>query len=149
MTSDRRQANLWGITCYFNPIGYQRRLQNYHLFRQHLTIPLVAVELAYGDDFDLGADDADVLIRLRGTDVLWQKERLLNLALAALPDHCEAVAWLDCDVVFDDDDWALRASRALERCSLLQPFQTVREPSAEGWDTSSGESADARPGHSL
>jgi hypothetical protein len=56
LTSDRRQANLWGITCYFNPIGYQRRLQNYHLFRQHLTIPLVAVELAYGDDFDLGAD---------------------------------------------------------------------------------------------
>ena len=60
--------------------------------------------------------------------MLWQKERLLNLALAALPDRCDAVAWLDCDVVFEDDDWPARAVEALQRFPLIQPFQTVSEP---------------------
>jgi hypothetical protein len=142
-------GELWGITCYFNPVGYKRRLQNYHVFRRHLTIPLITVELAYRDGFDLPADAADILIRARSGDVLWQKERLLNLALAALPDRCDAVAWLDCDVVFEDDDWAVRAAQALQRFPLIQPFQTVREPAADCWDKSSGTPADARVGHSL
>ena len=43
-------GELWGITCYFNPVGYKRRLQNYHVFRRHLTIPLITVELSYRDD---------------------------------------------------------------------------------------------------
>ena len=36
-------GELWGISRYFNPVGYKRRLQNYHLFRRHLTIPLITV----------------------------------------------------------------------------------------------------------
>jgi hypothetical protein len=143
-------GELWGITCYFNPVGYKRRLQNYHLFRRHLTIPLITVELAYRDDFDLPPGAADKLIRLRSSDVLWQKERLLNLALAALPDRCDAVAWLDCDVVFEDDDWAARAEQALQRFPLIQPFQTVREIKAnDTWDKSSGAPGDTPLGPSL
>ena len=142
-------GELWGITCYFNPVGYKRRLQNYLLFRRHLKIPLITVELAYRDGFDLPADAADILIRLRSGDVLWQKERLLNLALAALPDRCDAVAWLDCDVVFEDDDWAARAAQALQRFPLIQPFQTVHETPRRNLDNSSGVPADAALGHSL
>jgi hypothetical protein len=56
---------LWAITSYFNPVGYARRLQNYLAFRKHLAIPLVTVELAYRDDFDLPPDAGDILIRLR------------------------------------------------------------------------------------
>ena len=140
---------LWAMTCYFNPVGYERRLQNYLTFRRHLTVPLVTVELAYHDDFDLQPDAADILIRLRGTDVLWQKERLLNLALAKLPEHCDRVAWLDCDVVFEHDDWAERASRALERVPLLQPFQRVYEPSAHGPGQPTRLPRDAQLGYSL
>ncbi len=142
-------GELWGITCYFNPVGYKRRLQNYHLFRRHLTIPLITVELAYRDDYDLPADAADILIRLRSSDVLWQKERLLNLALAALPDRCDAVAWLDCDVVFEDDDWPALAVQALQRFPLIQPFQTVRETTGDPWDKSSGAPVDTPLGYSL
>jgi hypothetical protein len=142
-------TNLWGITCYFNPVGYRRRLQNYHVFRRRLGIPLVAVELGYGEDFDLREDAADILIRLKGADVMWQKERLLNLALAALPGDCDAVAWLDCDVVFADADWAERASAALERFALLQPFQTAREPPPDDRGPSMAIADDARPGYSL
>src|SRR5437016_4683011 len=97
---------LWGITSYFNPMRYRRRLSNFRLFRKHLNIPLVVVELTYGEVFELHEKDAEVLIQLRGGAVLWQKERLLNVALSALPSSCDKVAWLDCDIIFDDIGWA-------------------------------------------
>lgn len=117
---------LWAITAYFNPARYARRLANYRVFREHLAVPLVAVELAFDGEFQLARDDADLLIQLRGTDLMWQKERLLNLALEALPPRCRSVAWLDCDIVFGSDDWAARAERKLEQIPLLQPFRQAR-----------------------
>jgi len=114
--------DLWAITCYFNPAGYRRRLVNYRLFRERLIVPLVTVELAYGDDFALDDKDAEVLVHLRGRDILWQKERLLNIALNALPDSCRKVVWLDCDVIFETDDWPSRTSLLLNRSMLVQPF---------------------------
>src|SRR5262245_55052458 len=106
-------GKLWAITCYFNPIGYQRRLLNYRTFRRRLGVPLVTVELSFDGVFQLGQGDADVLVQLIGRDVLWQKERLLNLAVQATPDEGKQIAWLDCDVVFANADWAERVSRAL------------------------------------
>jgi hypothetical protein len=116
---------LWAITTFFNPAGYARRLWNYRVFRQALGVPLVTVELAYGDTFELEPDDADVLVRLRGTSVIWQKERLLNVALRHLPEGCQAVAWIDCDVVLERHDWAQRARRLLEERPLVQLFDRL------------------------
>jgi hypothetical protein len=120
-------ANLWAITCYFNPVGYRRRLENYRTFRQHLKVPLVTVELSFGEEFQLASGDADILVQLRGSSVLWQKERLLNVALKSLPDICTKVAWLDCDIVFESDDWIERASRALDKFALVHLFQERNE----------------------
>src|SRR5262245_24288280 len=97
-------GKLWAITCYFNPVGYRRRLENYLTFRQRLRAPLITVELSYGETFQLARGSAEILIQLRGQDVLWQKERLLNVALAAVPPACDKIAWLDCDVVFERSD---------------------------------------------
>jgi hypothetical protein len=115
-------GNLWAITSYFNPVGYRRRLKNYHIFRQRLKVPLVTVELSLQENFELGPGDADILVQLRGHEVLWQKERLLNVALESVPKTCGKIAWLDCDVIFDDHDWAERASQALDQCALLHLF---------------------------
>jgi hypothetical protein len=113
---------LWGVTSYFNPSGYASRLINYRTFKKHLRVPLIAVELSFSGRFELQSDDADLVVRLVGRDVLWQKERLLNLALRALPRECDAVAWLDADVIFESDDWPERARAALERFSIVQLF---------------------------
>ena len=51
--ADSRSGNLWAITCYFNPVGYRRRLENYRMFRQRLKVPLVAVELSFDEKFQL------------------------------------------------------------------------------------------------
>jgi hypothetical protein len=116
---------LWAITSYFNPMRYRRRRENYRLFRRRLTLPLVTVELSFDGAFDLRRDEAEILLQLSGGDVMWQKERLLNVALHEVPRECDKVAWLDCDVIFAREDWAERASRSLERCALVQPFSRV------------------------
>jgi hypothetical protein len=121
--TDPRHGTLWAITSYFNPVGYKRRLENYRLFRQRLAVPLVTVELSFDGTFELRGEDADILVQLHGGDVMWQKERLLNIALKWLPDACNKVAWLDCDVVFTSDDWVEHANRALDQFSLLHLFQ--------------------------
>jgi hypothetical protein len=114
---------LWAITSYYNPMHYQRRRTNYQLFRKYLKVPLIAVELAYGPNFELAGTDADILIQLRGKHVMWQKERLLNVALSALPSSCSKVIWADCDIIFESEDWAERASRLLDRFMLVQAFK--------------------------
>jgi hypothetical protein len=113
---------LWGITSYYNPAGFRRRLENYHSFRRRLTVPLVTVELSFGRPFELEAGDADILVQLRGQAVLWQKERLLNVALKHLPPDCNSVAWIDCDVIFVDDRWAQSTCEQLDRFPLVQLF---------------------------
>ncbi len=125
-------SDLWAITAFFNPIGYKRKYANYRRFREGLGVPLLAIELGYGNGFELRDNDAEIVVRLRGRDVLWQKERLLNLAVEALPTSCRKAAWLDCDVLFDDPDWPERTSLALDRFALVQPYsRAFRTP--PGW----------------
>jgi hypothetical protein len=114
---------IWAITSYFNPVRFKRRLSNYRAFRSQLGIPLVAVELSFDGQFELTKDDADILVQVSGGAVLWQKERLLNIALKSVPPDVENVAFLDCDVVFDRKDWAEDAEARLdERYNIIQLF---------------------------
>jgi hypothetical protein len=113
---------LFAITSYFNPVGYRRRLQNYRAFRQRLSVPLVTVELSFSGEFELSESDAEHLIQVRATDVMFQKERLLNLAIKALPAACDAVAWLDCDVMLGDGWQDLVVDRLCE-FALVQLYQ--------------------------
>jgi hypothetical protein len=75
-----------------------------------------------GQRFELRRTDADLLVRLRGRDVLWQKERILNLGMRSLPADCDAVAWLDADVLFRNPDWARQTKRLLDDYQVVQPF---------------------------
>ncbi len=122
---DRPNSPLWAITCHFNPVRYESRLKNYRVFRQNLGVPLVAVELSFDGNFELCSDDAEILVQLRGGDVMWQKERLLNVALRSVPAECEKIAWVDSDVLFDHDRWADRACKALDHFAVVQLFKHI------------------------
>lgn len=122
-----RMSKLWAVAAYFNPCRYKSRLENYRRFREQLQAPLLTVELAFDGPFELEPASADILIQRCGGSVMWQKERLLNIALEHLPDECEAVAWLDCDVLFSRPDWPEAAIEALERWPLIQPFSGARD----------------------
>lgn len=119
----RSGENHWAVTCYFNPGNYRSRLDNFRAFRRELGVPLVAAELSMNGSFHLDRHDADILVPLRDGDVLWQKERLLNIATARLPGECEFVSWIDSDVHFLDPDWASQVPPALDRSSLVQLYR--------------------------
>jgi hypothetical protein len=118
-------SELWAITSYFNPAKYGRRFSAYKNFREALSIPLLTVEHGNAGELELTEGDADILVQKTGGDTMWQKERLLNLALDTLPESCDAVAWLDCDILFPDDLWIARLESALESVSLIQLFSQV------------------------
>lgn len=122
----RTDSPLWAITSYFNPFRGQRRRANYHVFRRHLGVPLVTVEWSPDGAFELNGDDAEILVRVSGGDLMWQKECLLNVALRRLPRSCRFVAWLDCDIVFADRQWAEQAVAQLDRHHWLQLFSEAR-----------------------
>jgi hypothetical protein len=104
---------------------------NYRTFRRFLTVPLLAVEVSFDGVFELQAGDADILVSLPGQDVMWQKERLLNVAVPMLPASCDKVVWLDCDTVFESDDWPEQLSRLLDTFPLVQPFSRVHHLSRD------------------
>lgn len=124
--NQRDRQDLWAITCYFDPFGDARRLENYRAFRAALRCPLITVELGYRQ-YTLRPEDAELLVQLPGRDLLWQKERLLNIALGYLPADCDKVAWLDADIVFARADWAAATSRALDDYRIVQPFSSVQQ----------------------
>lgn len=113
---------MWAISSYYNPAHYKRRLANYRLFREKLSTPLVTVELSFDGTFELGRNDADILVQISGGAILWQKERLLNVALKSVPPCCNNIAWIDCDVVFERLDWVDEAKKQLQTFNVVQLF---------------------------
>ena len=118
--------NFWVVTSYYNPCGYRSRRTNYHHFQSALKAPLLTIELARPGHFELEDGDADLLVRVESEDVMWHKERLLNLSLEHLPPACTELAWVDCDVIFESEAWVDEAARALETYPLVQCFTQMK-----------------------
>lgn len=114
------------ITTYFNPCRYSTRRKNYDLFIHGMRlsgIPCITVECAFGDDaFELPAS-VDTL-QIRSNTLLWQKERLLNLAASWLPRSFKYVAWLDCDIIFQNKNWAHDLVAVLKTHKVAQVWET-------------------------
>lgn len=113
------------VTCYFNPKNYFRFKNNYIEFRKRLKYPLTTVELAFNDQ-EFFIEDA---IQIRGNDshILWQKERLLNLAIESLPSKVDKIVWIDADLIFQNENWFNETEAALDEFPVVQPFEYVTE----------------------
>jgi hypothetical protein len=119
--------DLWIVTPYFNPCGYRSRRENYRAFAEQLRIAglkLVTIECAFDDAaFELPSGPGVIQVRCR--DILWQKERLFNLAVAALPAQARKVVCADGDILFENPAWAVETSRQLDVFPVVQPFARV------------------------
>lgn len=126
--------SLFVITPYFNPIGYARRRENYDLFIEGLHkagVQCLSIECAFDED-DFQLDERLDVIRVRSKTLLWQKERLINLAASWLPSSCRYVAWLDCDIVFHNANWARDLIRLMGEYKVAQVWETCeRKPQFE------------------
>ena len=85
----------------------------------------MTVELGFDGNFQLGPSDADLLVQLPKGDILWQKERLLNVAIKSLPSHVDKVVYLDCDILFEQADWSSQAIAMLDQFPLVQAYSEV------------------------
>ena len=140
----RNPGDICAITALFHLSA--GKLANFQLFRapfQRNGIPMIIVECVFGDVPWLLPEEPGV-IRVRASDALWQKERLINVALAHVPRKCAKVAWVDADVLFENPGWAVEASNLLddvpvvqlaERAILLSFGQQSNDVGAQSIDT--------------
>jgi hypothetical protein len=140
---------MWAITSYYNPIRYKRRLSNYKIFRANLAVPLVTVELSFDGHFELTRNDADILIQISGGAALWQKERLLNVAIKSVPQNVSHIAWLDCDAVFEKPDWADDAEQKLCKVNIVQLFSDLVDLGPENYQSNVKHRDVRSTGHSI
>lgn len=110
------------IICLFNLDGSADKLRNFGLAESIMYwsgLPVYVVECAFGDDPWNLAPHANVF-RLRTWGNLWQKERIINCVIRRLPRQYTKVAWVDGDVLFENPDWAVQASEALDTANAVQ-----------------------------
>jgi hypothetical protein len=129
-----RADDVWLLTTYFNPAGYHTKRRNYQLFRNKIkssNLNLFTIECAFSNDAFILPAGPEVM-QVRAKHVMWQKERLLNVAIPHLPKQCTKIVWLDCDILFENSQWVVETSRLLDHYPVVQPFTTaVRLPSGE------------------
>jgi hypothetical protein len=122
----RLPGEMWAITACFNPAGYKNKYDHLERFSAAVRaqgLKLLVVELAIrGQPFAVPDATADRVIRLSSDTVLWHKERLLNIAVSALPADCDKVAWVDADLLFENANWVAETCDLLERYMVVQPF---------------------------
>jgi hypothetical protein len=115
------------VTCYFNSSNFQTRRANFDLFAQPILesgLNLLTIECVFGDN-EFTLPPSPNILRVRAPHVMWQKERLINLAVASLPASVRKIAWLDCDVLFSNPDWAVHTAALLDDFPIVQTFKTA------------------------
>jgi len=120
---------LYVVTAYFNPQDFRSRKRLYRAFARHMAdcgVPLLTVEAAFGDHpYEVTEAGNPWNLQLRTNQILWHKERLLNLGFQRLY-HVEPTAhnigWFDADITFAGADWVEESLRKLAHHAVIQPF---------------------------
>ncbi|MDX1958236.1 MAG: hypothetical protein SFU98_06665 [Leptospiraceae bacterium] len=115
--------SFYAITSYFNPENYQVKRENFFYFHNSLkenSVPLVTVECSFDQNSTLGEIDNHILVQ--ANSVMWFKEQLLNIGIKNLPKDCTHFAWLDCDLFFENSNWASEAVKLLKEKPIIQLF---------------------------
>jgi hypothetical protein len=117
------------VTFHYNPARRQRLRDTYTEWAATIGHPFECWELA----FDEPEIPGSIAIRGDAGNVLWQKERLINLAISQLPAEVEYVAWIDHDLIFDNPAWLDIAIDMIRRgVDVVQLFSEVAYQDREG-----------------
>lgn len=121
--------SLYVVAPLFNPCGYRTRYLRFLDFARHVRESggvLVTVECAFGDQpFVVDENVGGICIRCRSSQMIWLKENLINLAVAALPDSARYLAWIDADVQFSRPDWVPATVSLLTKHRFVQMFSQI------------------------
>lgn len=120
------KSNFWCITPYFNPAKFETLPKNWSIFSNELKknkINLLTIELSFDGTFDIPLSNN--VIKLNSNSIMWQKERLINYGISQLPQNCQSFAWLDCDIIFEQDDWVEQTINKLQEADVVQLFKKL------------------------
>lgn len=132
--SPRRYPNkLAVITSFFNPYNYANINKNYEKFAHHIQqyADLFPIELSFNNVFLTNHPNAIHIYRSNNY-ILWQKEALLNIALSKIPHKYTDVAWIDCDIIFENPDWIKQLYIELNKYKIVQLFKNAYKLDANG-----------------
>ncbi len=118
---------LYVVTCISNPKEYKSRYDLYHAFKKYINkhdnVKLYTIELAIGDqEFMVTEANDEFATQVRGSQEIWHKENLMNIAIANLPEEAKYVAWVDADIQFANPNWAQDTIDALQTHNVVQMF---------------------------
>lgn len=123
---------LYVVIPYFNYCHYRRRkdlfMEFYMRIKDNPRLRIIVCEATeIGHDFELPQNLPNVLAHIHVTtkNQIWIKESLVNIAVSMLPKHWKYMAWLDCDIEFDDIEWVEKTIESLERYDIVQLFSNI------------------------
>ena len=128
--NDPIEKKLNVIIVISNPCLYAKR---YILLKEFVKrieeeeehVNLFVVELAYKNQKFIVTDKKNKNhLQLRTETAIWHKENMVNLAVKnLLPKKWKAFAWIDADVEFENNSWALDTLKILNGCKdVVQIF---------------------------
>jgi len=116
------------IIVYYNFMKYQRRKQLTIEFIERMLkydkINLYIVELILdGDDFEITDGFNKNHLQIKTNYILWFKENLINIAVDKLLDiDWKNFAWMDSDIMFENNDWIDNVLNELNNYDIIQLF---------------------------
>jgi hypothetical protein len=128
-TDPTRPSDLHVIAVISNPVRYNTRTRLFREFMDMMELSgatLWVVEAVHGNRPPSVAKHGHPNhIIVRCDHELWLKENLINIGARHLPRDAKYVMWMDADIEFHRDDWALETIETLQNHAVVQPFSHV------------------------
>jgi hypothetical protein len=128
-TEPTRPSDLHVIAVISNPVRYNTRTRLFRDFMDMMELSgatLWVVEAVHGNRPPSVAKHGHPHhIIVRCDHELWLKENLINIGAAHLPRDAKYIMWMDADIEFQRDDWALETIETLQNYAVVQPFSHV------------------------
>jgi len=117
--NDPIEEKLNVIVVISNPCLYAKRYQLFNKFMNKINedqnVEVFVVELAYKKQkFMVTNSNNPNHLQLRSEIPLWHKENMINIAVnKLLPKNYKAFAWIDADIEFESNTWAIDTLKIL------------------------------------
>jgi hypothetical protein len=117
------------ITTHYNPAGFRRLRETWYEWQPTIG-DVITMELAIDREPEIAGSN---VVRGDARNILWQKERLINLAIEQLPPSVRTVAWVDHDIVFENPNWLIESQRMIDDgMHCVQPFTNIHYQDRNG-----------------
>jgi hypothetical protein len=131
-------STLHVVAVISNSARYHSRYRIFREWEQRMlatpNVKLYVVEIAFGDRcFEVTDVTNPNHLQLRTNQELWHKENMVNLGVQRLlPRNWKYLAWIDADITFNNDNWALETIHALQHYQVVQPWSECADLGPKG-----------------